>query len=143
MFHLTPRPVAAVAAYAGMLIALALLSSPASAIDGRTAVGICIDSTASGAHCAWSVNDKGEIDICNKNDCVYCPSATEQCTVAKNRPRPSRALPVGATVKTPMGLIDVTSRSFSGRCPAGERRCRSFGCLPLEDPCPFRPVRPD
>ena len=33
----------------------------ASATDGRTAVGMCIDSTASGARCAWSVNDKGEI----------------------------------------------------------------------------------
>ena len=52
------------------------LASPAQVTDGRTAIGICIDSTASGARCEWSVNDKGEIDICNKNGCVYCSSAT-------------------------------------------------------------------
>jgi hypothetical protein len=89
----------------------------ASATDGRTAVGMCIDSTASGARCAWSVNDKGEIDICNKNGCVTCPSATSQCTVAsRGRPRPSQTLPVGAVVMTSVGMFSVTPRSFSRRC---------------------------
>lgn len=82
--------------------------NPAWATDGRTAVGMCIDSTASGARCAWSVNDKGEIDICNKNGCVYCPSATEQCTVASKRPRPSRSLPEGVEVSTELGKFKAT-----------------------------------
>jgi hypothetical protein len=62
------------------------LSSPAWAIDGRTAVGMCIDSTASGARCGWSVSKDGSIDICNKNGCVTCPSATSECTVAHKTP---------------------------------------------------------
>ena len=48
---------------------------PAFAIDGRTAVGLCIDSNASGKRCAWAVNDKGEIDICTAHGCV------ELCTM--------------------------------------------------------------
>jgi hypothetical protein len=89
----------------------------ASATDGRTAVGMCIDSTASGARCAWSVNDKGEIDICNKNGCVTCPSATSQCTVAsRGRPRPGLTLPVGAIVMTSVGMFSVTPGGFSRRC---------------------------
>jgi hypothetical protein len=89
----------------------------ASATDGRTAVGMCIDSTASGARCAWSVNDKGEIDICNKNGCVTCPSATSQCTVAsRGRPRPGLTLPVGAVVMTSVGMFSVTPGGFSRRC---------------------------
>ena len=89
----------------------------ASATDGRTAVGMCIDSTASGARCAWSVNDKGEIDICNKNGCVTCPSATSQCTVAsRTRPRPGLSLPPGAVVMTSVGMFNVTPRGFSRRC---------------------------
>jgi hypothetical protein len=48
----------AVLTFAGMLFVTAATS--ALAIDGRTAVGVCIDSTASGARCEWSVNDKGE-----------------------------------------------------------------------------------
>lgn len=87
------------------------LSTPAFATDGRTAVGMCIDSTASGARCAWSVNDQGEIDICNKNGCVYCPSATDECTVvSKTRPRPTRGLPPGARVETPLGTFEVSSQ---------------------------------
>ncbi|MBW4419833.1 MAG: hypothetical protein KME13_11460 [Myxacorys californica WJT36-NPBG1] len=62
------------------------LSSPAWAIDGRTAVGMCIDSTASGARCGWSVSKDGSIDICNKNGCVTCPSATGECKVARQTP---------------------------------------------------------
>jgi len=91
------------------------LSTPSSATDGRTAVGMCIDSTASGARCAWSVNDKGEIDICNKNGCVYCPSADGQCTVAaKTRPRPTRGLPVGTKINTSVGTFEVTPRVVKG-----------------------------
>jgi hypothetical protein len=99
------------------LIAIVIgLSLPtrAFAIDGRNAVGVCIDSTASGAHCAWSVNDKGEIDICNKHGCVYCESATSECVVAKKRPRPTRALPPGAKVETALGSFDVTQRGYTG-----------------------------
>ncbi len=89
---------------------LGLFLSPAWAVDGRTAVGMCIDSTASGARCGWSVNDKGEIDICNKNGCVYCPSSTAECTVAqKGRPRPRRTLPEGVEASTPLGGFKVGS----------------------------------
>ena len=72
------------------------LSSPASATNGRTAVRMCIDSTASGARCGWAVSDDGSIDICNKNGCITCPSADGECTVAKvsHRP-PGVGLPVG------------------------------------------------
>jgi hypothetical protein len=89
-------------------IAVTFVSTPASATDGRTAVGMCIDSTASGARCAWSVNDKGEIDICNQNGCVTCPSATEECTVAKTgREQPTMSLPVGTQVVTKLGTFEV------------------------------------
>ncbi|WP_149535530.1 hypothetical protein [Siccirubricoccus phaeus] len=96
-------------------------ATPALAVDGRTAVGMCIDSTANGSRCAWSVNDKGEIDICNKSGCVYCPSATEQCSVARRRPRPTRPMPVGSEVRTPLGEFTVGPRAFEGdllRAPA-------------------------
>jgi hypothetical protein len=83
------------------------LATQASATNGRTAVGMCIDSTAKGARCAWSVNDKGEIDICNKNGCVTCPSATSQCSVTKQGPRPTRGLPVGTKVITAVGTFTV------------------------------------
>jgi hypothetical protein len=97
----------AVSTFVAMLIVTT--ATPALAIDGRTAVGVCIDSTASGARCAWSVNDKGEIDICNKSGCVYCPSATGDCTVAaRGRPRPTRTLPVGTTVKTAVLDVEIT-----------------------------------
>lgn len=69
---------------ASFLFSLAFACLPfanlAWATDGRTAVGMCIDSRASGARCEWSVNGKGEIDICNKNGCVTCPSAKGECT---------------------------------------------------------------
>jgi hypothetical protein len=81
------------------------LSSPAWAVDGRTAVGMCIDSTASGARCGWSVSKDGSIDICNKNGCVTCPSATSQCTVA--RKIPVRGLPS----QQPNGNQPVDGRS--------------------------------
>jgi hypothetical protein len=85
-----------------------MLSSPASAVDGRTAVGQCIDSTASGARCGWSVNDKGEIDICDKSGCQYCASATAQCVSANVvHRRPPRGLPAGTLVMTPVGMFTV------------------------------------
>jgi hypothetical protein len=102
--------------FTGMIVAaIALASStPAFAINGRDAVGVCIDSTAGGARCAWSVNDKGEIDICNKSGCVTCPSADGECVVAaKTRPRPSRGLPVGTTVTTELGSFKVTPRVYT------------------------------
>jgi hypothetical protein len=58
------------------------LATPASATNGRTAVRMCIDSTASGARCGWAVSDDGSIDICNKNGCITCPSADGECTHA-------------------------------------------------------------
>ena len=91
-----------------LAFAYLFFANPAWATDGRTAVGMCIDSTASGARCAWSVNDKGEIDICNKNGCVYCPSATKECTAAIKRPRPSRSLPEGVEVSTKLGNFKTT-----------------------------------
>jgi hypothetical protein len=98
------------------IVAIILISStPVLATDGRTAVGMCIDSTAAGARCAWSVNDKGEIDICNKNGCVYCPSATGQCSVAsKGRPRPSKGLPEGTKVTTAVGSFEVRPHAITG-----------------------------
>jgi hypothetical protein len=102
--------------FAAILVAfVCVMSAPSSATDGRTAVGMCIDSTASGARCAWSVNDKGEIDICNKNGCVYCPSAEGQCSVAsRSRPRPTRGLPVGTKISTSVGTFEVTPRVVKG-----------------------------
>ena len=98
-------------------------TSSAFAVDGRTAVGMCIDSTASGARCAWSVNDKGEIDICNKNGCVTCPGAEQECTVAaRGRPRPRLTLPVGATIMTPWGFHRVTPRPLNLRALTVQQR---------------------
>jgi hypothetical protein len=105
---------------AAALVAIATtLPVPAFATNGRTTVGMCIDSTASGAHCAWSVNDKGEIDVCNKRGCVYCPSATAECTAAKGRKRPIRTLSVGSTVKTSVGSVEVTQKPFTGNFVGG------------------------
>jgi len=129
----------AVMTFAAILIVTA--ATPALAIDGRTAVGVCIDSTASGARCEWSVNDKGEIDICNKSGCVYCPSATGECSVAaRGRPRPTRTLPVGATVKTPLLDVEITGKPFSGpilgfRCAQGFLSCPGHGCVPANEKC--------
>ena len=89
-------------------------ANTAFATKGREAVGMCIDSTAGGARCEWSVNDKGEIDICNKNGCVYCPSADGECSVTKTRPRPKTSLPAGVTVTTALGSFKVTPRPHTG-----------------------------
>lgn len=130
-----------IVAMSGMLVSIAAPS--AWAIDGRTAVGICIDSTAGGARCAWSVNDKGEIDICNRSGCVYCPSATSECSVARGRPRPARTLPAGATVKATLGgkdlSIAVSKEPFTGpilrrRCPEGLHVCLNR-CIGRNEVC--------
>jgi hypothetical protein len=100
----------------GGLILAAILMFPQTtfATKGREAVGMCIDSTASGARCAWSVNDKGEIDICNKNGCVTCPGADKDCKVTRTRPKPTRSIPVGASVTTALGTFTVTPRVYTG-----------------------------
>jgi len=92
---------------------LIFIAEPANAIDGRTAVGMCIDSTASGARCSWSVNGQGEIDICNKNGCVHCPSATSECTMARTGPRPTGAFPAGTEIKTAVGNFKISAKSSS------------------------------
>jgi len=98
-------------AFAAILVASAA-ATPASATNGRTAVGMCIDSTATGARCGWAVGDDGSIDICNKNGCITCPSADGECTVAavKQTP-PARGLPIGATVTTKLGAFTVRAVS--------------------------------
>ncbi len=136
-FRMTIR--LAVLTLAAMLIVTA--ATPALAVDGRTAVGICIDSTASGARCEWSVNDKGEIDICNKSGCVYCPSATADCTTAaRGRPRPVRTLPVGTIVRTPVLNVEISKKPISGpilgaRCREGFFICPGHGCLASGQDC--------
>lgn len=89
---------------ATVLVIGGLFCGKALAIDGRNAVGMCIDG---GARCAWSVNDKGEVDICTASGCVYCPSATSECELARtNRPKPSK--PTGGTiVSTKIGWYEV------------------------------------
>jgi hypothetical protein len=139
MFHFRMTHRLAVLTYAAMLVAV--VASPAKATDGRTAVGMCIDSTASGARCEWSVNDKGEIDICNKSGCVYCPSATADCSVAaRSRPHPTRPLPVGTIVRTGVLNVQISSKPFSGsllgfRCQQGFLMCPGHGCQPKDDKC--------
>jgi hypothetical protein len=136
-FQMTVR--LAVMTFVAILIGAA--ATPASAIDGRTAVGVCIDSTAGGARCAWSVNDKGEIDICNQSGCVYCKSGTDECTTtARGRAKPTRTLPVGATVKTPVLSIQITGKPFTGSilrfsCPQGLHSCPGAGCRPSTETC--------
>jgi hypothetical protein len=88
------------AAAIAFTVTAAMLSTPASAIKGRDAVNQCIDSTATGARCGWAVSKDGSIDICNKNGCVTCPSATSECTMAFKTPKqplPGR----GGTVRQP------------------------------------------
>ncbi len=114
MFQSTLSFVRAFSAATICIIALAA-TKPAFAIDGRTAVGMCIDSTADGSRCAWSVNDKGEIDICNKSGCVYCASADSECVVAaKRQPHPITTLPAGSTVVTELGTFKVQPHAFTG-----------------------------
>jgi hypothetical protein len=92
--------------------AVLLISGTAWAVDGRTAVGMCIESTASGARCVWSVNEEGEIDICNKNGCVTCESATAECEMARKNPSGKQSvLPEGTEVKTSVGTFKVKKGS--------------------------------
>jgi hypothetical protein len=103
---------AAVMTFAIVAVIGVTLSTPASAIDGRTAVGRCIDSTASGARCGWAVSDDGSIDICNKSGCITCPSATGECTVAiRGHKQPGMGLPVGTLVNTQLGTFTVGAPS--------------------------------
>jgi hypothetical protein len=96
-----------------VFFAVFTLSTPSFATNGREAVNMCIDTTASGARCEWSMNDQGEIDICNKNGCIYCPSADGDCSVVSRnqpRPRPKGVLPVGTKVETALGTFEVKRR---------------------------------
>jgi hypothetical protein len=86
MLSLTSSKIPRVATLA-FALAVAMVSTPAAAINGRDAVGQCIDSTASGSRCGWAVSKDGSIDICNKNGCVTCPSATAECTMARKNPK--------------------------------------------------------
>jgi hypothetical protein len=85
-------------------VTAATLSTPAWAVDGRTAVGQCIDSTASGARCGWAVSKDGSIDVCNKSGCVTCPSATAECTSARKAPKKRLTYGAGNAAKVVPGL---------------------------------------
>jgi hypothetical protein len=101
---------------AAVAVLAVAMPMPVMAIDGKAAVGICIDISASGRRCEWSLGDKGEIDICYRNGCVFCPAATGQCTAAgKTRPRPARRLPIGTKVITPVGTFEVAEPPRSWR----------------------------
>jgi hypothetical protein len=137
MYHHTLRALGVFAAATCGAVLIAFAPAPALAIDGRTAVAICIDGTASGSQCVWSANEKGEVDICNKDGCIYCPSGKAECTAATGRSRPTRALPVGAKVTTPFGEIEVSKDPIQGsllsaRCPDSRRLCRNRCIGPTE-----------
>lgn len=70
-----------------LALTLTMLSTASFAVNGREAVGACIDSTATGARCGWAVSSDGSIDVCNKSGCVTCPSATSECVSAKRNPK--------------------------------------------------------
>jgi hypothetical protein len=109
------------------IVAVLALSTSASAVDGRTAVGNCIDSST---RCAWSVNDKGEIDICSSGGCVTCPSATSECTTAsKGRPRPTTALPIGTEVVTALGSFKVQRVTPNTQTTAVNGRTAVANCI--------------
>jgi len=109
------------------VVAVMMLSTSASAVDGRTAVGNCIDSTG---RCAWAVNDKGEIDVCSDGGCVTCPSATSECTTARRgRTRPTRPLPVGTKVVTALGSFTVQSGTPSTRATAADAKTAVGSCI--------------
>ncbi len=104
---------AAATAFAAILATAGVtLATPAAATNGRTAVGMCIDSTASGARCGWAVSSDGSIDICNKNGCITCPSADGECTAADATHKPPPwSLPIGAKVTTSLGVFTVRAPS--------------------------------
>lgn len=101
-----------------MIIAMIAVASPtpAFATTGRDAVGMCIDSTAEGSRCEWNVNDKGEIDICNQNACIYCASATAECDPpSEKKSRPTGTLPIGTIITIEgLGTFKVSSRIPTG-----------------------------
>jgi hypothetical protein len=70
-----------------LALTLTMLSTASFAVNGREAVGACIDSTATGARCGWAVSTDGSIDVCDKSGCVTCPSATSECVPAKRNPK--------------------------------------------------------
>jgi hypothetical protein len=120
---MTPLASKILKAAAGSILAATafffILLSPtqAHAIDGRGAVGACIDSTASGARCGWNMNGAGEINICNKNGCVYCQSADAQCVIAKSGSTPigaGKRLPPGTKVQTSLGTYYTTKNPYTG-----------------------------
>jgi hypothetical protein len=109
------------------VVAMMMLSTSASAVDGRTAVGNCIDSTG---RCAWAVNDKGEIDVCSDGGCVTCPSATSECKTARTgRTRPTRPLPVGTRVVTALGSFTVQSGTPSSSATAADAKTAVGRCI--------------
>src|SRR3954451_5869939 len=106
------RMIARTAAAISFFIILAATgATPAYATNGRTAVGMCIDSTASGARCGWAVSDDGSIGICNKRGCITRPSAEGECTVAARANHTPPGLPVGVTVTTKLGAFTVREPS--------------------------------
>lgn len=109
------------------IVAMMMLSTSASAVDGRTAVGNCIDSSG---RCAWAVNDKGEIDVCSDGGCVTCPSATSECTTArKGRTRPTRVLPVGTKVVTALGSFAIQSGTPDSPATAANAKTAVGRCI--------------
>ncbi len=58
------------------LAAAAAFTGPAFAIDGRHAVGLCIDNPK----CHFTVDKAGGIDIMVDGHWVSCPGATKECT---------------------------------------------------------------
>lgn len=88
----------------------------AHALTGREAVGACIDSTASGARCGWSVDpNDGSIDVCNKSGCITCASAESECKAARSLPtKPPTGFPPGTTVTTSLGTFTTTAKPYLG-----------------------------
>ena len=54
----------------------AAFTAPAMALDGRHAVGLCIDNPK----CSYTVDKAGGIDIMVNGHWVSCPGATKECT---------------------------------------------------------------
>jgi hypothetical protein len=109
------------------MVAVLTLSTPAFAVNGRTAVGNCIDSQV---RCAWSVSKDGSIDICTSGGCVTCPSATSECVPArKGRTRPITALPLGTQVITELGSFTIQRFTPSTQAIATDARAAVGRCL--------------
>jgi hypothetical protein len=100
----TKSRAAALAFAATLAVTAATLPTSAWAVNGRTAVGNCIDSTASGARCGWAVSKDGSIDVCNKSGCVTCASAEAECTPAARKTPKHLTYGAGNAVKVVPGL---------------------------------------